>query len=376
MRFTSSVFLAGRRLVLAALAVTFVFASAASASGSPVATPAPATIRGAIYVPAGAYNAPQMWRNFSLAETQRDFGYARAVHLNALRIWASYDYWRMQPDRFKANLDQLLGVAHDNGIRILISLFETCGVVYTGDEMWTTDPHKAFAMVSPNPAVFSPDNQVAWDGPREFVQWFMAHYGNDNRFLAIEVMNEPRKKSRVQPPSVPFAKAMLSAANALHGSVPLTIGIAEDERLADEFIPLGLDVIEFHDNFPLTAAALEHHIRAALDFGAQRHRPVWLGEWQRVRPSGTGFGNQHLTVAEKTPDYASLAAVVHKYPIGSFFWALMIKRAYLPSQREKGTINGLFWPDGSVWSLADARAIAEDPGLKLVQNQTLPPGFP
>ena len=53
-----------------------------------------ASVRGAIYIPAEAYNAPQMWKNFSLAETRRDFGYAQRINLNALRIWASYEYWQ------------------------------------------------------------------------------------------------------------------------------------------------------------------------------------------------------------------------------------------------------------------------------------------
>ena len=61
------------------------------------------TIRGAVYVPSEAFNAPQMWKNFSLAETRRDFGYAQEIHLNALRIWASYEYWQMEPEHFKAS---------------------------------------------------------------------------------------------------------------------------------------------------------------------------------------------------------------------------------------------------------------------------------
>jgi len=53
----------------------------------------------------------------------------------------------------------------------------------------------------------------------------------------------------------------------------------------------------------------------------------------------------------------------------------MVKRAYLPTQRLNGTINGLFWPDGSVWSLADAHAIAKDPTLQLTEKSALPPGY-
>ena len=336
---------------------------------------APETIRGAIYVSSNAFNAPQMWKNFSVEETQRDFGYAKKINLNALRLWASYEYWKLEPERFKTSFDQMLGAAEQSGIRIMVSLFERCGKSYSPAEMWSTDPRRAFAMISPSPEVFSPEHKSEWEAPRAFVKWFMENYRNDERLLAIEVMNEPQLQPRNQPPSVPFAKSMFVTAKAMQGSVPLTIGIDDHEDLAEEFIPLGLDFIQFHDNFPPSAEALEEHIQAAIRLGAKHHLPVWLGEWQRVRPSGSGWSGEKLSAEETTPNYASLAPVVQKYPIGSFFWSLMVKRAYLQAQRERGTINGLFWPDGSVWSLADARAIARDPQLDLVEKKSLPPGF-
>ena len=63
---------------------------------------APENIRGAVYVSSDAFNAPQMWKNFNLEETRRDFGYAKQIHLNAFRIWASYEYWQMEPRTFPA----------------------------------------------------------------------------------------------------------------------------------------------------------------------------------------------------------------------------------------------------------------------------------
>jgi hypothetical protein len=60
--------------------------------------------------------------------------------------------------------------------------------------------------------------------------------------------------------------------------------------------------------------------------------------------------------------------------MGSFFWSLMVKRAYLKGQRANGTVNGLFWPDGAVASLKDAQAIAEDPHLHL-RERPIPAGF-
>ena len=57
------------------------------------------------------------------------------------------------------------------------------------------------------------------------------------------------------------------------------------------------------------------------------------------------------------PDYASLAPTIADNDVCSFFWCLMVKQAYLPTQRSNGTFNGLFYEDGSVYSQADLEAI-------------------
>jgi hypothetical protein len=322
----------------------------------------PSSIRGAIYVPSDAYNAPQLWKNFSIEETRRDFGYAQTIHINALRIWASYEYWQMEPAKFQISFDQMLGAAHESGIRILISLFENDGVPPTAENMWTTDPAKAFAIQSPGRSIAAGD-QSQWEQPRRFVEWFMKRYSNDDRLLAIEVMNEPGDGKKGQQGTVPFAQSMLRTAKSLQGSVPLTIGSAK-LRVAKQFIPLGLDIINIHDNFPVNTQALEAEIKEAMEAGQKADIPVWLTEWQRVRAGGSGWGAQGVASAERMTDYASLAPTVYSYPVGNFFWSLMVKRAYLPSQRMYGTVNGLFWPDGSVSSLKDSRAIAQNPKLQ------------
>jgi len=209
---------------------------------------APETIHGAVYVSSEAYNAPQMWKNFNAQETLRDFGYAKKIHLNALRVWASYEYWKLDPEKFKTAFDQMLDAADKNGIRILISLFENCGVEPTPQNMWTTDPAKAFAIQSPGLEIASHEDQ--WDKPRAFLKWFMDNYRNDLRLLAIEVMNEPRRKT-----DFAFAKSMFGTAKSMQGTAPLTVGNATIGE-AGEFIPLGLDAIEFHDNFPQAARNL------------------------------------------------------------------------------------------------------------------------
>jgi hypothetical protein len=159
---------------------------------------------------------------------------------------------------------------------------------------------------------------------------------------------------------------MFLTAKSMQGTVPLTLG-SDRIEVAELFIPLGLDIIQFHLNFPASTEELADATRKALALGVKSGLPVWLTEWQRIRRGGTGFGKQ-MSPAERASDYASMASAIREYPVGSFFWCLMAKRAYLKGQRLHGTVNGLFWPDGSVTSLKDAQAIANDPKLKLKET--------
>lgn len=356
------------RFGLAVAAAALIFSGTAQAQ-TPTA-PLP-LIRGAIYIPAQAYNAPQMWKGFNAKEVDRDLGYAQSIKLNALRSWASYEYWKQDPKKFETNFDQYLAIAKRHGIRILISLFENDGVQPTPENMWTTDPRKAFAIQSPGKAIAT-GPESGWEGPRQFVTWFMKKYGNDDRLIAIEVMNEPRAPGGHDVASRDFAESMLATAKALHGSVPLTMGTQSIKDVADYI--QNIDLIEFHDNYPPNLQQIKGVIDNAIAEGKRIGKPVWLTEWQRVRTGASGFGKEPIKPKERGTDYASLAPTVDGYPIGTFFWSLMVKRAYLPGQRHKGTVNGLFWPDGSVIDLAGARAIAGNPTLNL-REKPLTPAF-
>ena len=55
-----------------------------------------------------------------------------------------------------------------------------------------------------------------------------------------------------------------------------------------------------------------------------------------------------------------MAATIKESGLGNFFWSLMVKPAYLSTQRPNGTFNGLFHEDGSVYSREDYLSIAEN----------------
>jgi hypothetical protein len=327
--------------------------------------PAIARPRGAVYVPARAYNAFQMWRDYDPAITRRDARYARSLRLNAFRLWLSYEFWLQDREALRQGFNNLLQVCSAAGIKVMPVLFEGVGVEPTPQNETDANPFKATALLSPSSEMVADSRQ--WNGPRDYVDWYMDHFRNDQRLLAIEIQNEPHTVPRQI-----FARAMVAQAAKRKNSVPLTLG-GTNLRESLFFSDLGLDVLESHRNFPPSAAFVRNFIQEEIvDPSKVLGRPVWLTEWQRIRPSGTGWGRKQLHGNEWAPDYASMAPIVRSSGIGNFFWSLMLKPAYLLAQREKGTLNGVFHEDGAVWSLADARAICGESRFATEERKAWP----
>lgn len=337
-------------------------------------------VRGAVYVPARAFNAYQAWRDYDPEEAGRDLEYARTLNLDAVRVFLSYEYWLAAPKAHGRGLESLLDAADERGIGVVPILFESAGRPPTPGTLTDRDHLTASAVRSPAHVVvrdlplpgslrgpYGVGRTLArvvrrrewWEETASFVRWVLDRIGGHPGLLAVEVMNEPGGWE----PREAFARAMLSAALERPADVPLTMGC---KTLAnnDLFDPPGLDVHQFHYNVPTTADAMAGELAAAREHAAERDTPVWLTEWQRTREEPPDV---------LLPNYESLAPVIREGSVdGDFLWSLMLKPAYLPVQRRRGRLNGLFHEDGAVYSLADARAVAADPTLELPERRAWP----
>lgn len=322
--------------------------------------------RGAVYIPSRAFNTWQQWKYYNETETACDFGYAASIGLNSLRIWLSYEYWLEDPKRHEECLEHMLNAAHSKGLKILIALFDSCGVENTPEARSDTNPATAVAVVSPSWAVSS--NESRWNEPEMFVQWFLERYANDTRLLAIEIMNEPCFAHK----RIAMTRYLMQSANRMKGCIPFTIGSLHDIENWANFMDLGLDILQYHDNFPVSLSAFDNMLYKCQQAGQLWQRPFWLTEWQRFRPHGSGWGEEKLPPDELMPNLASLAEKVHQSKLGNYFWSLMLKPAYLVPQRNVGTINGLFHQDGAVYSLADAIAVSGNENLRLTERREKP----
>ncbi len=321
--------------------------------------------RGCIYVPARAWNDYQTWRNYDPHEARRDIGFARRLGINAFRVWLSYEFWLHDADALLSHFNDFLTACAAAGIRVMPDLFESDGVEPTKANLNDTNPWTASDVVSPATKVVN--DKRLWGKPMEYVQWFMHHFGNDRRLLAIEVDNEPWAPWRMI-----FAREVMRVARRANGVVPLTVG---GNRTAQSmyFLNDGIDILQTHCNFPLTAAAVRNRIHGEITIPQMvLDMPIWMTEWQRLRPHGSGWGGGHLQGNAWQPDYRSMAPLVHHAEIGNFFWSLMLKPAWLLVQRHEGTISGVFHEDGRVWSNADARAISQNPAFHAPELKAWP----
>lgn len=324
-------------------------------------------IRGAMYFPARAYNAYQTWNEYDHEIAVRDMGYAQRLNLNAVRFFLSYEYWLKEPEEQGTRFDDFLDVCQSKGIKALPAFFEGCGVEPSEEMFYSKDCFTAFAIFSPGTVVVN--DQSAWKKTAEFVTWFMEQFGSDDRLVAIEVMNEPK----FNVPELKFARAMLKVADALRGTIPLSIGSLGSTVLHNAFfMDVGLDVLQCHLNFPRSAEQFETLLKDMQQAQQVFEKPIWITEWQRIRPIGNGWENNQFGPDEWQPALATLAPLIHQYNPGNFFWSLMLKPAYLPPQRAKGTLNGIFHEDGAVWSLEDARAIANDAAFQAEERRQWP----
>ncbi|MFC7044772.1 hypothetical protein ACFQH6_04480 [Halobacteriaceae archaeon GCM10025711] len=149
----------------------------------------PVAVRGALYLPARAFNVYQMWADYDPDVVERDLGYAADLNLNAVRTWLSYEQWKRDDAALEEAFDHFLSAADDEDIEVLVGVFEGIGEEPTEKHLTDTNPWTAKAVLSPATRVV--ERRKRWDRPRRYVRWFMDRYRDDDRLLAIETMNEP-----------------------------------------------------------------------------------------------------------------------------------------------------------------------------------------
>ena len=75
----------------------------------------------------------QHWLEYSAAETERDFDFARRLQLNQARVFIPYSAWAQNNEAFRKNLLHLIRAAHQRGIGVMPTLQYAPGVSVNKD---------------------------------------------------------------------------------------------------------------------------------------------------------------------------------------------------------------------------------------------------
>ncbi len=330
-------------------------------------TKVPAGLKGAVYYPSYALNAPQFWKWYDHDIIDRDMQYAaELLGVNSFRIWVSYEYWLEDSAHFEAGFNDFLELADKWGITIMVSLFEGCGDSYdyssysTWNRAYRTQSRKTagWAITSPSADIYN--NSSRWNEPKAFVEWFMNHYRNDNRLMAIEIYNEPWGDARTA-----LALWLCEYAVTVQGSVPLTLGTAPSGgHTIPNAVNYGMDLLQYHDNFPANTANFVSNANSRIAQGKLANLPVTCTEVQWVGgPANVNY-----------PVYSNLAPTCEQLMEtgvwAPYYWTLMVHPCYLNSYRDNHNMyNGLLNEDGTVNNLKNAQAVAGSkitPGVNTV----------
>jgi hypothetical protein len=257
-------------------------------------------VRGFNYQSARTNGEVEHWLQYSAAETERDFDYAKRLQLNQVRVFVPYVAWAKDKVAFRKNLLHLVRAAHQRGIGVMPTIEYAPGVSMNKDR---------------------------WPESKEYVADLIATIGKEPGLAFWDVLNEPECCALPPTPAnrirMQHAVYMADMFHELDPVTPVTIGAT----FADNMIEMGeaQDVLSFH-NYLATRAAIRADIAKAKAYAAKVGKALIdteIGCIARANPYDVAL-EEHM-----------------KANVGWYIWELMITRDW-------GSVHGVFYPDGTV----------------------------
>jgi hypothetical protein len=257
-------------------------------------------VRGFNYQSAPTNGHVEHWLQYSAAETERDFDYAKRLQLNQARVFVPYAAWVEDKAAFRKNLLHLMRAAHQRGIGVMPTIQYATGV---------------------------PMNKDRWPESKEYVLDLIATIGKEPGLAFWDVLNEPECCTLPPTPAnrirMEYAVYMARMFHELDPVTPVTIGAT----FSDNMIEMGeaQDVLSFH-NYLATRAAIRADIAKAKAYAAK---------------VGKALINTEIGCIARANPYDVVLEEHMKAKVGWYIWELMITRHW-------GNVHGVFYPDGTV----------------------------
>ncbi len=257
-------------------------------------------VRGFNYQSAPTTGHTEHWLQYSAAETERDFDFAKRLQLNQVRVFVPYAAWVQDKEAFRRNLVHLVRAAHQRGMGVMPTLQYERGV--------SMDKNR-------------------WPSSKEFVADLIATLGKEPGLAFWDVSNEPDCCALPPTPAnrtrMEHAVYMAKMFRELDAVTPVTIGATFSENMIE--MGEAQDVLSFHNYLP-TRAAIGADIAKAKAYAAKVNKPL----------INTEIG----CIARANPYDVTLEEHM-KAKVGWYIWELMITHQW-------GTVHGVFHPNGTI----------------------------
>jgi hypothetical protein len=282
-------------------------------------------VRGFNYQSAPTTGHVEHWLQYSAAETERDFDFARRLQLNQVRVFVPYAAWAQDKEALRKNLLHLVRAANQRGMGVMPTIQYAPGVS---------------------------QNRDRWPESKEFVADLIATIGKEPGLAFWDVYNEPDCCALPPTPAnrtrMEHAVYMAKMFHELDPATPVTIGAA----YSDNMIEMGeaQDVLSFH-NYLATRAAIRTDIAKAKAYAAKVNKPLInteIGCIARANPYDVAL-EEHM-----------------KANVGWYIWELMITHQW-------GNVHGVFHPDGTI---RDPAIVAALFGMFRDRDEDVMPGVP
>jgi hypothetical protein len=266
---------------------------------------------GANFLPSTAINQLEMFRgdSFDPATIDREFGYAKSLGMNVMRVYLHDLMYTNDAKGFKNRLNKVLELAARHRIKLLLTIFDSC---------W--DPYPVWGVQrAPKPFlhnsgwVQSPGKEIIMDEAKfakmeSYVKWLMKNFGNDDHVLAWDVWNEPDnmnnpayvKQELVNKAEyiLPLLKKTFEWARAGNPSQPLTSGVWAGNWASDNDLrPIERVQIEESDIISFHCYDKPSDFENKIKHLQRYNRPIICTEYM-ARPNGSTFQG-FLPIAKK-----------------------------------------------------------------------------
>ena len=248
----------------------------------------------------------------SLAEMEKELGYAQRLNLNAARFWMSQEEWEKAPEEYEERMLQFVRSCADKGIR-------TMPIFWNGNFI----------------KEYRESSKEEWEKRRQYAKAMIGRLKGEPGILMWDVYNEPlcndylRMASEQEYPErkenlVKDLRRLCEIVRMLDDDTPLTVGHEQADHLATTADLV--DVISFHDYLP-TRRRMEQAYEMTVQIAREQ--------------GGKPVLNTETGCIGRANPYDLELELCEKYHCGFFLFNLMIEGFW-------GEIHGIVYPDGTV----------------------------